>query len=208
MSIPEGEPSNQEPHFRETEPVALWSARIALQLPYTEFEQTVSRAAQKNGQRYTGFITKDGGTVTSFTRTRYPRKKYGVASIEECQEGMAALADEFGSTLQPEPQQGGFRVVLGLQEGYDNQAPIHSVDEVQHELPTAKITPAEVFAVRHTEDGTSVYTEPVAVIEAPIELIGDVYGIGDRFRQERFTIEDFEQGIAYVVETRFCTEPD
>jgi hypothetical protein len=122
---------------------------------------------------------------------------------------MAALAEELGSTVQPDPQQDGFRVVLGLVEGYDTKAPTHhSIDEVQQVLQRASITPAGVFAVRYTEAGTSVYTEPAAIIKAPIDLIRDVYDIADRFRQERFTIENFEEGIAYVVETRFCTEPD
>lgn len=75
----EGGSLDQGPRYREVEPVALWSARIALRLPYPEFEHIVSRIAQQEGQRYTGFITQDtDGTVTSFTRTRYPRKKTGL----------------------------------------------------------------------------------------------------------------------------------
>lgn len=209
MSTQEGLPIEQAPRFRETEPVGLWSARMDLKLPYIEFEQTVNRVAQTSGQRYTGFITRDDdGNVTSFTRTRYPRKKYGVSSIVECQEGMVALAAELDTNPRPSLQQSGFRVVLGLVEGYDDTAPTHSIDEVREELPGAKVTPAEVFAVRHTQDGTSVYTEPVAIIEAPLDMVSEVYSLGDRLKQERFTIEDFESGIAYVVETRFCTEPD
>lgn len=209
MCFDERDPFERPPYFKETEAVELWSARLDLQLSYAEFEQTVIETAQKSGQRYTGFITKDEqGNVTSFTRTRYPRRKYGVATLTECHDGMVVLAAELGSILQPDPHQSGFRIVLGLLEGYDGKAPTHSADEVRQALPGAKVTPAEVFAVRHTEEGTSVYTEPVAIVAGPNDLLGDVYLLADSLRQERFTIEDFDRGIAYVVETRFCTEPD
>lgn len=207
----EQEPIRQELlRFRETEPVDIWSARLKLHIPYSEFEQAVRSVASRNGQRYTGFVTKDdGGHVTSFTRTRYPRRMYGVASIHECQKGMTELGRELNSEVEADPIAEGFRVVLGLIEGYDPSSPVHSVDEILNELPLAtRVTPAEVFATRNTGDSVSVYTEPVAVIEAPIDLIEDIYRVGDMFRQERFTIEDFERGVAYVVETRFCTEPD
>jgi hypothetical protein len=39
-------------------------------------------------------------------------------------------------------------------------------------------------------------------------LRGDMYTLGDAFLQERFTVEDFERGIGYIVETRHCTNPD
>jgi hypothetical protein len=121
---------------------------------------------------------------------------------------MKTLADELGSVIERDDHHEGFRVVLGPLEGYDEQGPVHDVAEVQQALPGARVVLAEVFATRHTESVCSVYTEPVAVVEAPSDLIGDVYKLGDILKQERFTIEDFMQGVAYVVETRFCTEPD
>lgn len=194
--------------FRETEPISLWSARLGLKLPYADFERTIRRVAAYNNQRYTGFIAKDiDGDVTSFTGTRYPRKKYGVATIDECRAGMLELANSFGSELQRD-QATGFRVVMGLIEGYDNEAAIHTVEEVQRDLLSARVSSAEVFAIRLQGGAVSVYTEPVAVIEGPLNLIKDVYLLGDRLRQERFTIEDFDDQVSYVVETRFCTEPD
>ncbi len=200
---------DQSPGFRETEPIKLWSACIGLFLPYKNFETTVSSIARTNSQRYTGFITKDSeGNVTSFTRTRYPRRKYGVASIEECEAGMRALAATFNTATEPDPQTSGFRVVLGLKEGYDDEAPIHTLEEIKRELIGLNATPAEVFAVRWSDEGVSVYTEPVAIVEGTLNLVDRVYAAADTFKQERFTVENFDQGLAYVVETRFCTEPD
>ena len=102
----------------------------------------------------------------------------------------------------------GSRIVLGLLEGYDPSAPVHTIEEVKQALPEASVTPADVFAVRHSTEGVAVYTEPVAVVEATNDQIGDIYKLGELFRQERFTVEDFARGVAYMVETQFCTEPD
>jgi len=207
-SIEDGHIS-QVPTFRETEAIALWSAYLTLEVSYEDFEKMTVQVAQDNGQSYSGFITKDNRRlVTSFTRTRYPRAKYGIVSIQECEEGMQVLASAFGTTFELDVQHDGFRVVMGLQEGYDVGAPVHAVDEVCLDFPGAVAFPAEVFAVRQTKSGTSVYTEPVAVIKASTECMPDAYMLGDRLKQERFTIEDFGRGISYVVETRFCSEPD
>jgi hypothetical protein len=66
MTVNESRPSSEVPCFREAEPVELWSARLMLHLPYDDFERIVVSAAIGNGQRYTGFITKDiEGIVTS-----------------------------------------------------------------------------------------------------------------------------------------------
>ncbi|TAL14385.1 hypothetical protein EPN95_03255 [Patescibacteria group bacterium] len=195
--------------FKESEPVELWSTSIALSVPYAEFERVVSQAAKADGQRYTGFITKDaGGNVTSFTRTRYPRQKYGIASIEACENGMIALAAKLGSAMRPDKQKDGFRVVLGLREGYDDNAPVHLTDEIQTALPGATVSSAEIFALRHTQGGPSLYTEPAAVITGPAQMIDEVYYLADTLLQERFAVEDFDLGVARMIEPRFCTEPD
>lgn len=197
------------PFYRETEPIALWSGLIRMNINPRAFEQTVCRAAAVNEQRYTGYITKDeNGNVTSFTRTRYPRKKYGVSSIDECMSGMVSLASNLGTELLPDPRRNGFRVVFGLVEGYETDAPIHSIEEVQSALSDCAVSPAEVFVVWPSDDKTPIYREPVAIIDGHLESIKKVYDLADKMKQERITIEDFEHGVAYVVETRHCTEPD
>jgi len=201
--------SDQSPRFRDTEPVELWSTSFNLSVARYEFEEIMERTVEQTDQGFTGFITSDEtGNVVSFTVTRYPRSKYGVTSVDDCEAGVAVLAKEFSTNARPDVDRSGFRVVMGLQEGYDAQSPIHTADEVGKWLQGASVSSAEVFAIRPTEEGVSTYTEPVAIIEAPLDMLGEVYDIGDRLRQERFTVEDFEQQMAHVVETRFCTEPD
>ncbi len=211
MLDPERPGLDSEPQFKETEPIELWSARLSLQIPYSEFERTVLALASINGQSYTGYIsTNDDNEVTSFTRTRYPRKKFGVPSIYECVTSTEELAEAMGGThvIYQASSKQGFRVVMGLQEGYDIHSPMHTITEVEQVTLDARVTPADIFAVRHTGSEMSVYTEPVAVIQGHTRLLPRIYNLGDTFRQERFTVENFDTHRSYVVETRFCTEPD
>ncbi len=198
------------PSFKESDPIELWSTELVGTLAYSEFERIVLATAAANHQRYTGYLEMDEDlNVSSFIRTRYPRKKYGVASIAECEEGVMDLANNLSFGLYPDRQIAGFRVVMGLLEGYDTQSPLHTIDEVSTILGKAILAKqATVFAVRHDANDVSVYTEPVAVLQGATRLLPDVYQLADSFKQERFAVEDFNSGTAYMVETRFCTEPD
>ncbi|MFZ3009465.1 MAG: hypothetical protein WA030_00375 [Candidatus Microsaccharimonas sp.] len=209
MLFRESEVTEARPRFTESEPVGLWSGFMPLHIPFDEFETAVSEAAATDGQRYTGFITRsENDIVTSFTRTRYPRRKYGVAPVISCQVGTNELATSLGSRLLPDAQDSGIRVVMGLIEGYAEENPSHSIDEVRAALPDALIIPAEVFALRTSATSTDVYSEPVAVISAARDQIQSIYALAERFKQERFAVENFDTGLSYMVETIHCSEPD
>ena len=209
MSYRESEVTETLPRFTESEPVGLWSGFMPLHVPFDEFEAAVRDAAATDGQRYTGFITRgENNIVTSFTRTRYPRRKYGIAPVISCQVGTNELASSLGSRLLPDAQDTGIRVVMGLVEGYAEENPTHSVDEVRAALPSAMVIPAEVFALRTGATSTDVYSEPVAVISATRDQVQSIYALAERFKQERFAVENFDTRLAYMVETIHCTEPD
>lgn len=207
MQLPESAPAM--PHFKEMEPIELWSATIDLDVPYDIFAAIVKHNAIVTGTSFAGFITRnEDGTIQSFTRTRYPRKKYGINPVEQYEPSTLLITRELGGKYKLSDQQLGFRVVLGLLEGYDPLSPQHSVDEVTYKLPWADVQPAEVFSVRPDGGDASIYTEPVAIVTGDIRYVKDVYMLADTFKQERFTVEDFDQHIAYVVETRHCKQPD
>ncbi|MEO6761485.1 MAG: hypothetical protein ABI220_03870 [Candidatus Saccharimonadales bacterium] len=196
--------------FKEGKPIKLWSAEVKGNAAYPDFERIVLATATRNKQRYTGYFeTDDAGNVRSFTRTRYPRLKYGVTSIAECEKGMVELAYDLNFRVNSEGSQSGFRVVLGLLEGYDVTSPTHTVDEVQSLLGSTILAEgATVFAVRHQTTGVSIYTEPVAVLRGAMSSLVAVYDLADSLKQERFAVEDFGNRLSYMVETRYCTESD
>ncbi len=192
--------------FSYLKPVPLWSGRMALDCEMSEFRDAAIEVSREGGQLLTGFVESKEGKLTSFTRTRYPRPRYGIPSLAECTIGMDALAEKLGTLWHTEDEQRGVRVVLGLIEGYDPASPVHTASEIAERLPSLTITPAEVFAVRNAETAL-IYTEPVAVLNFSTLFLRSVFSLADRFKQERFTVEDFNKKQSYVVETSHCTEP-
>jgi len=211
------------PTFREIEPIPHWSARIVVDVPYDDFISTTLRAASEAQHRYTGTLTRDAatGNVTSFTRTRFPRNKYGPPpTVEECEAGMLYLGDLFGVEPSKEVHKPGTsRIVLGLYEGQhatgrrgEPEGPDYSVQGVAMRLGAGySVSPSEVLSVRLATDGSaSHYSEELAEIVFPTIDKQHVYDLGDEMKQERFSVEEFSEqgGLSYMVETRWCQEPD
>lgn len=214
---------NQPPTFREVAPIAQWSARIGIDVPYDEFEQITLAAAADRGHRYKGVLTRDQQTqhVTSFTHTRFARNKYGPPpEIADCEMGMDYLAAQFGVVQEREILVPGIsRAIVGLYEGQhasgarlEPDGADYSIEEVSRLLgPDYHVRPGEVFSVRLEPDGTpSYYAEEIADIRFLSRLKPSVYQLADRMRQERLSIEEFAgpDSMAYMVETRWCTDPD
>lgn len=204
-----GTDPSRQPSFIETEPVWLRSDRVDIDVPYTEFEKSVAEVVQETGFRYAGFVTKaDNGNVTSFTRTGYPRTKYGVDSYDDHKRSLDLLADKLDSVFEREYKEEVIRTVFGLNEGNGNQALRHDIQEVEEALPNSEVTPAEVFATHPTEQSVSIYNAPAVVVKTPLNMLNQIYRLGHNLKQERFTIENFEVYLAYIVETEYCTESD
>lgn len=220
--MPRGPEFEKPLTFREIEPIPQWSSRMALDLPYSDFIRTALLTAAKIRHRYTGTLSRDAiGNVTSFTHTRFRRNKYGPPpEIGDCEAGMSRLAAELGSVAAREAYPSGTtRIVLGLYEGQhvtgartEPDGPDYSVEEVASRLGDGfAVSPAEVFSVRLAPDGSaSHYAEELAEVVFPTGEKQRVYLLGDAMKQERFSVEDFAepQGWSYMVETRWCQEPD
>jgi hypothetical protein len=215
--------SYNRPTFREIEPLPQWSARIPTNVPYDTFVEVVLQAAEATQHRYTGTLTRDpeNNNVASFTRTRFPRNKYGPSPTDElCLAGVQYLASKFDVAIERDVQHSGIsRIVLGLYEGQHDtggrnepDGPDHSVQEVAAWLGAGfSVRPAEVFSIRIGADGrASFYSEEVAEITFPTAQKQRVYDLGDSMKQERFSVEDFydQGGRAYMVETQWCQDPD
>lgn len=130
------------------------------------------------------------------------------------------MADIFGTEATRETYQPGTsRIVLGLYEGQhaagsrgEPDGPDYSVQDVAAQLGAGSIVnSAEVLSIRIAADGnTSYYSEELAEIVFPTTDKQRVYSLGDSMKQERFSVEDFDQQgrLSYMVETRWCQEPD
>jgi hypothetical protein len=200
----------ESPEFRELQPIDHWSASLSLNaLTDDDFDKHMKDAVIETGQNFLGFLITEEHL---YIRTRYPRKKYGVPSVEECRTGTAVLARKLGveareQIITGEPR---FRVIIGLAEGYDKKNKIHSFEEVVNELGQGfKVRRGEVYSAGFLgNDKYGVYREPAVIIEGDKPEIRRVYTLAEKFYQERFTVEDLETSKSYIVETKFCKNPD
>ncbi len=206
--------SNQ---FRELAPVELWSGCIQTTVDAPLFAQVLHRVSQEQRFTFFGFLVakaaSDAGSEYHFTH--YPRRKYGLATVEACRRALGRLGDllsryDTGVMAQVETEQLAStgvtaRVLLGLVEGYGSENHQHALTEVVEHLGTEfAVRPAQIF----TRGPEKMYQEPAALILAKELGLPAVYDLAYQFAQQRFTVERFDQGQAWVVETPHVTQPD
>lgn len=201
--------------FRELESTELWSAHVTTSLDKRQVADLLQQVATQEEFTFFGFFILQemrNYSPTEYHFTRYPRRKYGIPSIEQCNE----ILEKLTTTLHRHDSRVmtkidvlsylyEYRVVLGLLEGYEQQHVTHSVEEVQDTLGLA-VNVQEVTI--HTVGPHQTYTESAAIIRVKKPTLSQVYILADEYKQERFTVEDFSNRTAYVVETRHAKEPD
>lgn len=52
------------------------------------------------------------------------------------------------------------------------------------------------------------YTEPAVVIEGDPKYLDKVYLLEEKFHQSRFVVNDLYKKTCYLVETKWCRNPD
>ncbi len=81
----------------------------------------------------------------------------------------------------------------------------HSVEEVSSILGEEfQITPAEIQSVGPWGE----YREPAVVIEGDKKGLDKVYKLAEDFHQARIAVEDLQEGKSWMVETKYCEDPD
>jgi len=113
----------QKKEFRELRPEEFWGGSVSVEkLSDEEFAQKIGEAANELGFTYSGYRIPKGEESFDYHFSRYPRRAFGpVAPIEKHQEALRKLAEKLGTKGKEEErtEQPKFRVLLGLQEGYD-----------------------------------------------------------------------------------------
>jgi len=201
---------NQKSEFRELTPIEHWSASISLDgVSQREFDCALNYVILCTGQNFLGFIDRERNM---YIRSRYPRKKYGIPSIEECRESMSLLGNVLHKTVTEKKERDKlcFRIVLGLVEGYGEQNTCHSIDLVRNSLPSSlNIRKGKIYSAGFLYNSDyAVYKEPAAIIEGPCDAIMSVYRLAVELNQERFTVDEFFSFVSFTVETRHCRHPD
>ena len=207
-------------HFRLTEPVDIWGGNVLLQnINKEKFIDGLIGLSNDLKIAFPGyFLIYETGVASAYHISRYSRKKYGQSpSIETCRNVLKIIGDKFNISVEEEQisKNSSFRILFGLQEGYEKGV-VHTIQEVKDELRKCLpnkdvlekyfgIVQGEICTIRNG----SCYTEDAAVITVKdINRIIDVFSLAERFSQERISVEDFSEGITYMVETKYCKTPD
>lgn len=81
----------------------------------------------------------------------------------------------------------------------------HTLEEAQRELGDEfDLTQAEIYSV----GPWGKYTEPAIVIKGNKAQVQKVYALAEKFRQARIAVEDLQARQSYMVETKYCGDPD
>jgi len=81
----------------------------------------------------------------------------------------------------------------------------HTHEEVQKELGDEfDLTQVEIYSV----GPWGTYTEPAVLIEGDKTRLQKVYALAEKFHQARIAVEDLQAGQSYMVETKYCEDPD
>ena len=81
----------------------------------------------------------------------------------------------------------------------------HSPEEVASILgEDFQLTPAEIQSVGPWGE----YKEPAVVIEGNKDDLKKVYKLAEQFHQARIAVEDLQEGKSWMVETKYCEDPD
>ncbi len=196
---------------RELEPAPLWSARIdGTSSTLSEFKQSIIHTVRETGVNCFGYFVGSEGNWT-YVRNIYPRRKYGdIQSSEELMFTSEMIGNGIEASVEVEERNSKpkFRVLLGLEIGY-NSGMFHTIDEVKEILGESFIlTQAEIFTVRKGIAEPSTYQEPAVLIEGDIKEIERIIKLATKFKQQRFCLENLEDGTARIIETALCTSPD
>lgn len=196
---------------RELEPATLWSARIdGKSCTLSEFKQSIIHTVRETGKNCFGYFIGSEGNWT-YVRNMYPRRKYGdIQSDEELMSTSEMIGNGIEASVEVEERKSEpkFRVLLGLEIGY-NTGVFHTIDEVNEILGEGfNLTQAEIFTVRKGNDEPSTYQVPAVLIEGDIKEIERIIKLATKFNQQRFCLENLEDGTARIIETALCTSPD
>ncbi|KKT78623.1 MAG: hypothetical protein UW73_C0001G0070 [Microgenomates group bacterium GW2011_GWB1_44_8] len=200
------------PHgFRKLKPAKWWGSVLEVAISKRELEDAVKKASIKENITYNGYLTHQKNDLLHYYFSQYPRRKFESISVaSRLEKALVTLTRLSGgkSYIETRSKEPIFRVVLGLRQGYKKENSLHTVSEIANELDQVgskvSISEAQILTI----GPWGKYTEPAAVIEGNLQHLDNVYLLEEKFRQSRFVVNDLHREICYLVETKWCDNPD
>lgn len=195
--------------FRELRPEEFWGGSVHVKgTNDQDFGKITSETSTELDFTFSGYRSPQTAEEFEYHFSRYPRRKFGpVAPIEKYRDALAKLSTRLNTRAEEDKRTETpvFRIVLGLQEGYDKEAIVHTTEEVKQELgEEIGLTPVEIYSV----GAWGKYTEPAVVLECDNANLAKIYALAEKFHQARFAVEDLHNNQSHIVETKYCSDPD
>jgi hypothetical protein len=201
------------PVFRQLPPEKWWSGSLDIsKIERKFFEKKIKELSLQLSFTFSGYIT---GTKDNkkYTFTRYPRKSFGPLATISTYENVLQKFSEILKTdfsIEVLSSEERFRVLMGLIEGYKTAKNIsfeknYKFHEISRTLGSDYILEvAEIYSV----GPWGTYAEPAIVIEGEKSTLEEIYLLTEKFHQARICVMDLKKGISWMVETKFCQNPD
>lgn len=136
---------------------------------------------------------------------RDPSHTHGTPSIEDCETLTDSLSASEGWDVSPviglEPA---LTVMLGLREGYDENAPVHNPRVVYEHLNSRRVVryqvdPVHLVSARWVDGKIRTYDEPGVLLAIEPVTLPAVAELAGMLRQDRFVVTDFPADRTFVM---------
>lgn len=154
----------------------------------------------------TAVLQERGGFVDRVALIRDPSVTRGAPDIDAFQDLVTTLSETKGWR----PVQGAgpaqrLVVMLGLREGYDPAAQVHTSQDVGRQLyvvhgaGAAQIVDVHLMSARYIAGVRRIYGEPGVLIGGPATILPAVTATAAALRQHRFVVVDRDQDRTYAL---------
>jgi hypothetical protein len=179
----------------------VWAHQLrpAKELPVAEVVDRLAALSVRTGVPLTGYARTSGGLVSSLLLVRDPSVTHGVPERHDCERAAAELAAGGGWRSDGQVVRSAALVALGLREGYDPGARVHTVAELKRRVHRGcgawTGVPAELISARPMAGGdVQLYNEPGVLLFADGDGLPALATIAHELGQLRFVVHDWVAG--------------
>lgn len=167
--------------------------------PIADLVEEIAAVSQDTGVPLTAYAHSSDGITAGLLLVRDPSITHGAPDIADCEHAAAALAARGTWISWGQLRESSIMVAIGLREGYDPAARVHShedfTDRVLHAGRLWSGWPAELISARPQPDGTAqVYHEPGVLTFTDWDQLDTIAEIAHDFRQDRFVVHNWLTG--------------
>lgn len=187
-------PVVESPYVRGERFPGAWVWRLVGRAGAEEIRAAVGRAAAICP--LSGVIAPTGEGETRITLLRHPSVEHGVPDVDRCRGAAMALLDDLGWRGDNAGRPSGVVTAVGLREGYDAHAVVHSPTVVTAHVPGVL---GSWFSARVIDGGVRRYEEPCVLVVGPKPLLVPTVRAAAATGQHQIVVADVDGRSTYTL---------